>query len=245
MMSYISSAILFSSILLSTTATAAPEKTVTFEGAIQPTASAATGHFTLSVQMDIKEGWHTYGEVGEGSEVRTALELKLPKGAKTNGTWKRPAGVEGAESHSEIYTGKVSFTKNLVLDPTAYGKNIEVVVSYQACNEEACNPPQTKTISIAIPENVSTRPNSQNIFESPVRLSVDGAPLNALAKKRFPSPGIFDVDDDGKAELVVGSLMGSVGVYENLNSSETGDPVWSSREALKDSKGKQIRTSNW
>ena len=74
---------------------------------------------------------------------------------------------------------------------------------------------------------------------------MNGDPLNTVAKQRFLSPAIFDVDEDGKAELVIGDLRGNVSIYENLNESGAGDPVWGSREALKDAEGKRIRTSNW
>ena len=242
MTSYISSAILASLILISLSTTANAEKAVTFDGAIQPTVGAEANQFTVTVQLDIKDGWHTCAEAGEGAEEPTALEMKLPEGVKAIGDWNRPAGIAGKELNSEIYVGQVSFSKGVVVDPDAYGKSIEVVVSYQACTDESCNPPQTETVSIAIPKKDSS---GSSIFESHVCLEVDGVPLNKAAKTRFPSPGIFDVDDDGKAELVIGSLMGSVNVYENLNNSGSGDPVWGSRKSLKNAKGRQIRTSNW
>lgn len=106
----------------------------------------------------------------------------------------------------------------------------------------ACNSPESETVSIAIPKN---KPNSSNLLDRPVRISVDGKPLNTVAKKMFVSPAIFDVDGDGKAELVIGTLMGSVGVHQNLNTSGTGDPDWDSQKPLKDTAGKAIRTSNW
>ena len=76
-------------------------------------------------------------------------------------------------------------------------------------------------------------------------LSVKDAPLNTVAKKQFLSPGIFDVDGDGQAELVIGDLFGDVGVYENVNTSGTGDPAWGPRESLKGIEGEAIQTSNW
>ena len=74
---------------------------------------------------------------------------------------------------------------------------------------------------------------------------MNGKPLNTVAKKRFLSPGIFDVDGDGKAELMIGTLMGSVGVYENQNTTGKGDPVWGPWKDFEDAKGNSIRTSNW
>jgi len=255
MMSYTSFAILVSSLLFSYVAPT-PKKTVTLEGAISSKADAEVGHFTIAIEMDIKEGWHTYDEPGEGPEVRTSLELKTLEGVKAEGTWNRPVGIEGSEELSRHYVGKVRFSKSVFVDPSAYGKSVDVVVDYQACTEDFCNPPKTKTITIAIPEAAeplkadaleasAIASDDPGFFERPVRLTVDGKALNAVEKIRFPSPGIFDVDGDGKAELVIGGLMGSVGVYENLNKSEKEDPVWSSREEFKDANGEEIETSNW
>ena len=241
MMSHVATALLASSMLFSFAALPTLEKPVALEGAIQPS-TASANHFTITVEFNIEDGWHTYAEVGEGPEQRTSLELNLPEGVKSASDWNRPAGNEGTALNSEIHVGKVRFSKNVVVEPNAYGKNIEVVVSYQACTDEFCNPPQRKTVSIAIPAKA---PTGQSIFEDPVRINSDGKPLNTVAKKRFVSPAIFDVDGDGKAELFIGTLMGSVGIYENLNTSGSGDPVWGPQGYLKDAKGEEIRTSNW
>lgn len=100
--------------------------------------------------------------------------------------------------------------------------------------------------SVSESETVSKKgAESSSVFERPVRISVADAPLNAVAKKRYPSPAMFDVDGDGKAELVIGDLMGNLGYYENLNTSGIGDPVWDSREELQGISGKPIRTPNW
>ena len=219
----------------------ASEKPVTFKGSLQPNSTQAD-HFTVTVELDIKEGWHTYDEVGEGSEVPTSIELKLPEGVTAKGDWSRPIGTDGKETNSLIYEGQVNFSKTVVIEPSAYGKSIDVVVSYQACTDEYCNRPQTKTVSIAIPKKGSSTPS---IFAPPIRINVDGEPLNTLEKKKFLSPAIFDVDDDGKSELVVGDLWGDFGVHENLNTSGKGDPEWGARTALKDTEGKEIRTTNW
>ena len=241
MMSHVATAILASSMLFSFTAIPTPEKPVALKGTIQPSTTSAD-NFTITVEFDIKDGWHTYAEVGDAAQVRTSLELNLPEGVKSASDWNRPAGIEGNALNSEIHVEKVLFSKSVVVDPSAYGKNIEVVVAYQACTDDRCNRPQNKTVSIAIPAKAST---DRSIFENPVRINADGKPLNTAAKKRFVSPAIFDVDGDGKTELVIGSLMGSVGVYENLNTSRSGDPVWGPQKSLKDAKGEQIRTSNW
>ena len=241
MMSYLTSTLLASLMVCSPATIPAPEKPVTVKGTMRPDVSKA-GHYTVRVQFEIKEGWHTYGEIGDGSGIATSLKMKLPEGVKSAGAWKHPVGSERNEHDSELYVGKGTFSRSVVIEPAAGGKTIDVVVSYQACTDTFCNRPQTKTVSIAVPTSSSA---GANIFERPVRINVNGKPLNTVAKKRFLSPGIFDVDGDGKAELMIGTLMGSVGVYENQNTTGKGDPVWGPWKDFEDAKGNSIRTSNW
>ncbi len=240
-MNYFASAIFMSFMLFSFSMTGASEKPVTLKGAIEADSEQAD-QYTVTIEMNVRDGWHTYDEEGEHGETATSLELKLPEGVTEKGDWNRPEGNAGADSQTSIFEGQVSFSKTVVIDPSAYGKNIEVTVSFQACTDKACNPPQSKTVSIAIPKTES--PGS-TIFERPVRINVDGKPLNTVEQKKFLSPAIFDVDGDDKAELVISDLWGDLGVHENLNTSGSGDPVWGARKALKDTKGKAIRTSNW
>lgn len=240
-MRYIAATILTCSMLLSIAASASTaEKSVVLTGSIEPAGKA--NQFTVTVQMDIRKGWHAYDEPGEGPETRTSLELKLPVGVTSIGDWNRPSGVDGSSLNSLVYEGRVSFSKSVAVEANALGKSIDAIVRYQICTNEKCNPPTKKTISIAIPK---AEPTSSSIFEPPVRLTVKDMPLNGLAKKRYPSPAVFDVDGDGKAELVIGDLMGNIGVYENLNTSETGDPVWDSRKELRGVSGDPVQTPNW
>ena len=237
----LATAALASLMFFSFAAMAAAEKAVVIKGSIKPEA-AKTNHYTVTVQLDIASGWHIYDDVGEGSEVATALKLKLPEGVKAVGDWNRPSGTDGSSPHSLVYEGQVSFSKSVAVQPNAAGKSIDVVISYQACTDQMCNRPQNKTISITIPKE---QPASAGLFDRPVMLNVKDAPLNTEAKKQFPSPGIFDVDGDGQVELVVGDLMGGVGVYENQNTSGDGDPDWGPRKNLTGIEGEAISTPNW
>lgn len=81
-------------------------------------------------------------------------------------------------------------------------------------------------------------------FEAPFRLMVAGAPLNTVARQMYPSPAMYDVDNDGQTELIVGDIFGSLNVYENQNP-DAGDPVWSKHYALKTADGESIKVSNW
>ena len=241
MMRHFATAVLASLMLFSFATASALEKAVTIKGSITSDA-AKLNHFTVTVQVDIASGWHIYDEVGEGTEVATSLKLKSLEGVSGIGDWNRPNSTDGSAVNSLVYEGQVSFSKSVTIQPSAYGKNIDVIVSYQACTDKICHRPQNKTISIAIPNE---EPSSTSLFEDPVMLHVKDVPLNTEAKKMFPSPGIFDVDGDGQTELVIGDLMGGVGVYENTNTTGTGDPAWGPREDLKGIEGDAIETPNW
>ena len=82
------------------------------------------------------------------------------------------------------------------------------------------------------------------LFEAPVRLMVDGKPLQQ-ANDRFPSPAMYDIDGDGANELIIGGLRGEVEVFKNSSSSIKGDPIWEAGEPLEDCDGNSIELTNW
>ena len=68
--------------------------------------------------------------------------------------------------------------------------------------------------------------------------------MNQSGKMSLPSPAIFDVDQDGKAELVIGTIRGDVFACETSND-DKGDTVWSAPASVKTEDGKPLRMSNW
>ena len=82
------------------------------------------------------------------------------------------------------------------------------------------------------------------LFSAPTIVMVGDQPLNTAANKGYPSPAMYDVDGDGKVELVLGDIFGALLVYENENEG-SGDPVWSAFEPLKSHDGEEIEVSNW
>lgn len=87
--------------------------------------------------------------------------------------------------------------------------------------------------------------DSGSDFAAPVRLMVGKIPMNSDVKQMYPSPAVYDVDADGKDELVVGDIFGALHVYENENKDGKGDPVWGKPERLKMADGEAIKVSNW
>ena len=82
-------------------------------------------------------------------------------------------------------------------------------------------------------------------FHAPEMIMVGELPLNKQARQMYPSPVMFDVDNDNRVELVVGDIFGSLNVYENENPSASGDPVWSEHVRLQSTDGQPIKVSNW
>ena len=80
-------------------------------------------------------------------------------------------------------------------------------------------------------------------FDAPEMLYVGETPLNKDADQMYPSPAMFDIDNDGQLELVVGDIFGSLNVYENM--AKEGDPKWSEFKPLKTFDGEDIKVSNW
>ncbi len=86
---------------------------------------------------------------------------------------------------------------------------------------------------------------NNKLFHAPEMIMVGELPLNKKARQMYPSPVMFDVDNDSRVELVVGDIFGSLNVYENRNESATGDPVWSKHVPLESTDGQPIKVSNW
>ncbi|TWU38834.1 FG-GAP repeat protein [Novipirellula aureliae] len=227
---------------------AAAQKPVEVTASIQSN-DEDTEHGVLKVTLDIKEGWHTNDEADEDSITSTAISLKLPAGATEVGEWERPLGMPSNNSlQTSIFEGQVTFRRKIKINDSALGKDIGVTVRYQACNDSVCNAPQKSDLTVRIPD-ATTLPKSKvatdPVFDSPVIIMVYDDSRDTNSKLRFPSPAIYDVDGDGQLELVSGSLMGHIGVYENTNTSGKGDPIWGPREPLKNSEGDIIRSPNW
>ena len=84
----------------------------------------------------------------------------------------------------------------------------------------------------------------ESVFDAPIIIQVEDRPLNIDGEIIFPSPSVFDVDSDGKDELVIGSLFGSVYACENRNNSK-GDPEWSKPRPVNTRMQQPLELNNW
>ena len=81
-------------------------------------------------------------------------------------------------------------------------------------------------------------------FEEPVALMVGDEVMNQNSKMKYPSPAVFDVDNDGKDELVIGTIFGGIYACENSNQND-GDPVWEAPVAVNSVDGEPLDLHNW
>ena len=80
------------------------------------------------------------------------------------------------------------------------------------------------------------------IFESPEMIMGAGKPL--ASDILYPSPAIFDIDNDGKNEMIVGSIFGAIAAAEN-EADENGEPVWAACQPVNSTKGEPLKLNNW
>ena len=107
-----------------------------------------------------------------------------------------------------------------------------------------------ESVKLAVDKPLNSPPATE-LFEAPVRLTVNDIPINTDKKVTNISPTLYDVDGDGKPELIIGGVSGELGIHRGENISEDadaalkGDPAWGSRQAFEDAAGDAITLTNW
>jgi hypothetical protein len=82
----------------------------------------------------------------------------------------------------------------------------------------------------------------KSLFEDPVRLTVEGRPLNQEEKLLYPTPVLLDIDADGQNELVVGDLWGQLWIHEKGKNRD--QLAWEPAKKLQ-ANGKDLKVPNW
>ena len=235
-------------LLISTNVSIAQESPVSITGSLD-SSKKGSSNYAVTLAVRIQPGWHLY-DVGpkDGSAVRAVVDVETPTGVSKVGKVERPLSLPYAKKPgAKIIQLNAFFSQKLKIESDFQGGEVKLKLKYQVCNDKLCQPPNTLTTSVRIPAAKATKDDEENegLFAAPIMLKVDDKPLNSAARQMYPSPAVFDIDNDGKDELVVGDIFGSLNVYENLNESKDGDPVWSKHETLKSADGKPIKVKNW
>ncbi len=76
----------------------------------------------------------------------------------------------------------------------------------------------------------------------PIRIAVNGSPIDVGKCVGHAGPNLLDIDGDGRLELVVGDFVGHVHVHPNTGTREA--PIFGEGRTL-EADGEAIRISNW
>lgn len=138
-------------IFLAGGASEALAQSVTVSGSVGAVKRGGTAKGTIV--MEIPGGLHVNSNnPGNEYAIPTTVQISAP-GVKTSRvTYPRGKNrrFEFSDAAINVYEGRVTFTFNLTVPANYKGSSVPVraVVKYQACTDEVCYPPKTKTISI-------------------------------------------------------------------------------------------------
>jgi DsbC/DsbD-like thiol-disulfide interchange protein len=145
-------------LLLAGTVVSASAQTVSVSGAIGK-GSVARGSTTKgTVTMSIPGGLHVNSS-RPGSEYAIPTSVRVTAtGAKAGGvTYPRGRSRKFAfsEDSLNVYEGRVTFNFNLTVPANFRGNSVRVraTVHYQACTNEVCYPPTSKTVNLTAKVN--------------------------------------------------------------------------------------------
>jgi DsbC/DsbD-like thiol-disulfide interchange protein len=125
---------------------------VSVEASISPAHDDSTSDWKLSVQLDVKPGWHLYASASKDGPARVMrIKLTLPDGVEAVGDWVNPPSDPSTKDlNTMIYEGSVAFVRKLKTGASRRDWTADIEVHYQACNEELCLPPRTIKRSVAV-----------------------------------------------------------------------------------------------
>ena len=96
------------------------------------------------------------------------------------------------------------------------------------------------TVSAAAAAFLCAGALAQAEFDAPVRITAGG---DNFSEVLYPSPVLFDVNEDGQRDLVIGDLWGRLLIAQRLS----GDPSagWGPAANINATDGQPIKFSNW
>lgn len=122
----------------------------------------APGKATLSLKIQIREGWHIYDQVPEGSpNTATHLTVSLPDSVQSTGSWKRSESHPDSDDENlTVFTNEAVFSLPISAEIASDLLNkMFITVKFQACTDENCLPPERAFIAAVA--KTPAKPNLQ------------------------------------------------------------------------------------
>jgi hypothetical protein len=119
---------------------------------LEPASVAVGAQSRLLLTLQIADGWHVYGKSGgDAGQIPLQIKAELPDGIEAVEQWQwPPAQVEHFGKAVDIYQRRQVFA----LPVRALGASGKVVIrlslSYQACKDEICAPPEQATLAATL-----------------------------------------------------------------------------------------------
>ena len=195
------------------------------------------------------EGQNDISKLGEASLV---LSVYFNQGSKEKPEWvqKYAAGIDGErlEAPKDVWNApRLSVAdwdndgkQDLIIGVEHINETVPEGLPQQGSNRmSGFRDPEvynTQTGELYFLKN-ATQNEQEAVFEQPVRLSADGKPIQTYI---HPYPTVFDIDQDGLQDLLVGSHNTEVKVFINEGSKE--QPKLTEKGLLSKPDGSPIRT---
>lgn len=133
---------------------------VTFQTSIIPESPGDGLDYRLIVKFRILEGWHLYASVPPGEPyVPTTLKVELDERVSAVGGWESSEAKASPDNFQvAIWENECVFTRKLRVARDAESRtelaapSLELTVNYQACDEQQCMPPTSRTFKLKIGE---------------------------------------------------------------------------------------------
>ncbi|MCA8969421.1 MAG: hypothetical protein KDC95_06545 [Planctomycetes bacterium] len=104
----------------------------------------------FELRLQIQEGWHIYGAKMPDGEYATPtrLELRRQDGTEFSGAWDMPPTKRAKDGTVPFYEGSLVFRRRLRPADLDASPTVRCVVTFQACDEQMCRPPESLTVSV-------------------------------------------------------------------------------------------------
>ncbi len=114
-----------------------------------PAKSAAGKTVTLTIDIAVPSGYHIYAP-GEKTGVATNIVCTGPSGYKFKVKYPASKTYEGLGGASQVFDGHVQIPVVVNIPKVAKGHiSFKLAVTEQACNDNSCLVPATKTFSLS------------------------------------------------------------------------------------------------